>query len=168
MDLTPYYGWIKLLHIVGAFAFVMAHGVSVWASEHIKKERDVERLRALLNISAASLGTMYGGLAILLVGGILAGIVGNHFGRGWIWASLAILVVIVVAMYLLASRYYAQVRRAVGLPSMLDGSMGGPSTTLATREELDRLLATNRADLLAVIGLVGLLVILGLMVLKPF
>jgi uncharacterized membrane protein len=167
MDLTPYYGWIKLLHIVGAFLFVMAHGTSMWVSEQVRRERDVDRIRSLLNLSGGSLALMYVGLAVLLIGGILAGIVGNHFSRGWIWASLGILILIVIAMYALGSRYYADVRRAVGLPSYADRNLGTPPAP-ASPEELDRLLDTNRPDVLAVIGLVGLLAILALMVLKPF
>jgi hypothetical protein len=167
MDLRPYYGWIVLLHVVGAFVFVLAHGVSVFVSYQVRREREVERIRALLDLSGTSLATMYGGLAVLLIAGILGGIVGDWFRMGWIWASLAILVVVAVAMYLLASNYYADVRRAVGLPAYQDRNLPTPPPP-ATPEALDRLLDTRRPDVVALVGILGLLAILVLMVLKPF
>jgi uncharacterized membrane protein len=167
MDLQPFYSWIVLVHIVGAFLFVMAHGVSVWVSDQVRRERDVERIRSLLSVSSASLGAMYLGLALLLVAGILAGIVGGHFARGWIWTSLVILVAVIVAMYALASRYYADVRRAVGLPAYADRNLATPPPP-ASPEELDRLLDTRRPAVIAVVGIVGLLAIIVLMVMKPF
>jgi hypothetical protein len=145
----------------------MAHGVSMWVSDRVRRERDVERIRSLLELSSASIATMYGGLVILLVGGVLAGIVGGHFGRGWIWASIAILIVMIGAMYGLAARYYADVRRAVGLPSYADRNLGAPAG-LASPDELARLLDSRRPDVIAAVGLGGLLLILALMVLKPF
>ena len=162
MELYP---WIVLLHIVGAFVFAISHGVSGFAAFAIRAARqDPARVRALLELSGYSLGAMYVGLLMLLVGGIWAGIHANHFARGWIWAALVLLVLITVAMYAMATRYYARVRQAVGLPSSLDKEPAGS----APPETLDALLANRRPEALVTIGGVGLVVILWLMVVKPF
>ncbi|MBA2314260.1 MAG: hypothetical protein H0V87_02650 [Chloroflexi bacterium] len=125
------------------------------------------RVRSLLELSSRSLAGMYGGLGLLLVAGILAGIVGGHFGRGWIWASLGLLVVVIGAMYALASRYYAEIRLAVGLESNM-GPRGVAPPPAASPEELDRLLDSRRPDVIGAVGGLGLLAILVLMVMKPF
>lgn len=162
MELYP---WIVLLHIVGAFVFAISHGVSGFAAFAIRAARqDAPRVRALLELSGYSLGTMYVGLLMLLVGGIWAGIYANHFARGWIWAALVVLVLITVAMYAMATRYYARVRQAVGLPSSLDKEPAGS----APAGSLEALLDNRRPEALITIGGVGLLVILWLMVVKPF
>lgn len=159
------YPWIVLLHIVGAFVFAISHGVSGFAAFAIRASRqDPVRVRALLELSGYSLGSMYLGFVMLLVGGIWAGIYANHFARGWIWAALAILVLVAVAMYVMATRYYARVRQAVGLPSALDREPAGSGPV----EPLDVLLANRRPEALVTIGGAGLLVILWLMVVKPF
>src|SRR4051794_38926188 len=90
--------WGGLLPLVGAFVFVASHGVAVWMSVQLSRERDPRRIAALLDLSSISLGGVYGGLALLLIGGIWAGIDGGFFSRGWIWAAIAVLVVIIVAM----------------------------------------------------------------------
>jgi hypothetical protein len=160
------YPWIVLLHVVGAFVFAIAHGVSAFSAFAIRAARqDPNRVRAFLEVSGYSLGAMYVGLLMLLVGGVWAGIAGDHFGRGWIWAALVLLVVIIVVMYAMASRFYGEARTAVGLPSQTEKNPTGPG---ASPEALAALLDNRRPEVLVTIGGLGFLVILWLMVVKPF
>src|SRR5689334_22622936 len=106
------YSWIVLLHIVGAFVFALSHGASAWMALLIRRERDRARIAALLEVSQASIGGVYVGLLLLLIGGVWAGIAGDHFGRGWIWAALIVLVVIIAAMYSIATPYFGRLREA--------------------------------------------------------
>jgi hypothetical protein len=165
MDLSPYLGWIIFIHVTGAFVFVLSHGVSVFASFAIRGTRDPARIAALLDLSATSLGGLYLGLLVLLVAGITAGLIEGW--RGWMWAAIVVLVVVVVAMYAVATRYYAQVRAAVGAASSRE-TEGQPPTPPASPEQLDALLSTRRPEMLAVIGFAGLLILLYLMFFKPF
>ena len=111
----PMYGFVVLLHVLGAFTFVAAHGVSMVAAVRLRGERDRVRQVALLDVSAAGVGLMYVGLLVLLVGGIVAGFVGNHWGRVWIWAALVTLVVVIVVMYAVATPFYGRMRAAAGI-----------------------------------------------------
>jgi hypothetical protein len=164
MDLYP---WLVFLHIAGGFTFVLGHGASAVASMRLRAEREPERVRALLDLSSGSLTIAYVGLLLLLVAGIAAAFGGSWWGRLWIWSSLVLLVLIAVAMYPLGSQYYAKVRHAVGLRTYQD-KKDDPDPVPASPAELDALLTSNRPGLLAGIGGVGLLVILWLMVFKPF
>ena len=73
----------------------------------------------------------------------------------------------IVFMYARASTYYGHMGRAAGLgyyiPGRGPGEPGNPSP-----DELRRLLASSRPLELAVVGTIGLLVIIWLMVMKPF
>lgn len=162
-----WYPWIKLLHVVGAFGFVLAHGASAFAALRIRDEREPSRVAALLDLSGTALGLMYVSLVVLLGAGIAAGFIGGFWGRAWIWAAIGILVVVTVAMYPLGSQHYAKVRRAVGLKAYNDPKDAPPPDPMAPAE-LQALLASRRPDLLAAIGGIGLVVILWLMVVKPF
>jgi Na+/melibiose symporter-like transporter len=160
------YPWWVYLHVLGAFVFAFAHGTTMVAAIHIRSTRDLGEVRTLLNLSQVAIGVMYGGLALLLIGGIAAGIVGNHFGSGWIWAAIVLLVLTIVAMYLLATPFYRRLRVAVGAnlpdPRMAEGT---PPTSPA---ELEAILGSNRPMVLAAVGLIGFVVILWLMLFKPF
>ncbi len=162
-----FYPWLVFVHIAGGFMFVLGHGASASASVRLHQEREPARVRALLELSSQSLGVAYIGLALLLVGGVAAGFVGAWWGRAWIWASLVLLVLIAVAMYPLGSQHYAKVRHAVGLRSYQD-KKDDPDPVPASPAELDALLDSDRPALLTLIGGGGLLVIIWLMVFKPF
>src|SRR5262245_4499030 len=162
-----WYPWIVFVHVAAACLFVRFHGASMWASDQIRRERDPERIKTLLDMSGRSLGGVYIALLILLVAGIIAGVAGGHFGRLWIWASIGVLILIIVLMYALASSYYAKVREAVGLRSMRTPK-DAPDPTPVSPEELAALVDTRRPDVIGLVGVIGLLILLWLMVVKPF
>jgi hypothetical protein len=162
------YDWWVFLHIAGAFGFLMAHGVSAGIALKLRRERELERIRALLDLSVASVGALYGSLLVLLAGGIVAGFVGHWWGSGWIWTALGVLVALMVAMYALASTYYNRVREAAGVQNYDQRKKGIDPGPPAPPEELAALLRSARPLVIAGIGFAGLLLILWLMVLKPF
>lgn len=154
------YQWFVFLHIAGALGFMLAHGFSVAVLLRLRRERNRERIGTLLELSAASLTALYASIVVLLAGGVLAGFAGNSWNRLWIWASLALFLVIVGRIYPLGSRYFGRIRAVVGMrPS------GAP---IASDEEIDELLRSGRAGAVALIGFGGILLILWLMVFKPF
>ena len=152
--------WWKWLHIVGAFAFVAAHGVSMGVSFRLRKERDPGRVTMLLQLSGSANTFMYVGLLVLLVAGIVAGFQLNAWGRGWIWTALGVLAGTIAFMFAMAFPYYRRVR------TIADALAGG--SRAVTPEQFAELLASRRPYLLAAVGGAALLIILWLMVLKPF
>jgi hypothetical protein len=162
-----FYPWVKFVHIAAAFLFVMGHGASMWVSDQIRHERDATRIKVLLEMSTRSLGLVYGSLVALLVAGIVAGIMGGWFGRGWIWAAIVVLVAIIVLMYALASRYYGRIREAVGLRAY-QTPKDAPDPTPVSAAELAALVDSRRPDVIGLVGFIGLLVLLYLMMFKPF
>ena len=164
MELYP---WVVLTHVLAAFAFALAHGVSVFAAFAMRSSKEPSAVRTLLTVSGTSIGTLYISLLVLLIAGVAAAIMGGHFGRGWPWASIVVVVIVIVAMYAMASRYYAGVRSAVGMPSMND-KKGEPPPEPVPDEELARILDVRRPEALALIGFGGFAILVWLMELKPF
>ncbi len=161
------YGYIVYLHVAGVFVFLLAHGASANVAFQLKGERNPDRIRALLDLSLWSYIGMYVGVLVLLITGIIAGFMSNAWGRGWIWASIVFLVVIFVAMGVMGSTYYGKVRAAVGLQPYKRTDQV-PLGNVAGEAELVALLNSNRPWILTAIGLGGLLIILWLMMFKPF
>jgi hypothetical protein len=162
-----WYPWVVFVHVAAAFLFVMGHGASMWVSDQVRRERDPARIRALLELSSRSLGLVYVSLVALLIAGIVAGIMGNWFGKGWIWAALGVLVAIIILMYALASRYYGTIREAVGLRAY-QTPKDAPDPTPVSAAELAALVDTRMPDVIGLVGIIGLLVLLYLMMFKPF
>src|SRR5204863_9117389 len=115
------------------FVFALSHGTSVWVAMLIRRARDRARISALLDVSQASIGGLYIGLLLLLIGGIWAGIYGGHFSRGWIWTAVIVLVIVIVAMYAIATPYFGRLREAAGLQA---GRGGRPPAAPASDGDL--------------------------------
>ncbi len=162
-----WYPWLVLAHVLGAFGFALGHGVSVHAAFKLRGERDRGRIEALLDLSQTSLFLLYGSLLVLLAAGITAAFVGDWWGRLWIWTSIGILVVIIATMYVVASPYYMGLRKALGRPGHEPKEGEAPPEPM-TPEQLTDQLRSARPVWLAVVGGVGLVLIIALMILKPF
>lgn len=151
-----WYLFWKLWHIVGAFGFVAAHGATAGVALRLRREREPERIRALLDLSRSTRELMYVSLLVLLAAGIANGFVIHAWGRGWIWTAVVMLAVLLAAAFPLVVPYYRSIRLAVA-----EGSG-------ATPEQLAALLASPRPLVIAWVETIGILVIVWLMVYKPF
>jgi cytochrome c biogenesis protein CcdA len=163
VTLAPILFWI---HVAAAFAFVLAHGVSVFVSLRLRGERDTARLGALLDLSyfAVRIATLM--LLVVVVSGVIASFVGDLWGRGWVWASLGILVVLWGWMSARGVLYFDAIRHALGKRGVYDGRTK-PDPDPAPGQ-LEGLLSSSRPYELVVVGLVGLAAIIWLMIAKPF
>ena len=167
MDLTPYIGWIIFLHVAGAFAFVAGHGVSMFVAFQLRKERDRARLGALLDLSGWSLNVAGIGLLVLFLSGILAGIVLGSFGKWWIWIALALFIVIAGLMTPVGGKYFTGLRVALGQRTR-GLKPADPDPVPASDGELETLLVSRSPETLLLLGGGGFLVILWLMMFRPF
>ena len=167
MDLTPYLGWIIFLHVAGAFLFIAGHGVSMVVAYRVRGETDRARIGAMLDLSAGSLAVAYVGLLALFVAGVVAGIVAGSFGRWWIWVSLVLLIVIAVVMTPVGIGHFNRVRMAIGQRTR-DLKEADPDPVPVSDAELATVLASRAPETLLLVGGGGFLVILYLMMFKPF
>ena len=161
------YRWLVYIHILAVFIFLLAHGGSTSVAFRLSRESERSRLAALLDLSSASLGVMYLSLLVLLIAGIILGFMGKWWGLAWIWVSLALLVLMAVAMYVRASIPFNRVRQAAGLP-YFDGRRAQPAATPASDEVVRAAAAAIRPAEAAAMGIVPIAIILWLMMFKPF
>jgi hypothetical protein len=169
--LSALYPWIVFVHVASAFTFILAHGVAVFVGFRIRPESDRARIAALLDLSTVTLPLMYGALLVLVVSGITAGAIGGWLGRLWIWTSIGVLVVVAVAMGVIASPYYLRIRQLVGAsisPRQARGLPPVPSDCETVEREIVARLRSRRPELLTAVGGGGLLLVIWLMLAKPF
>jgi predicted PurR-regulated permease PerM len=161
------YRWIIFLHVVSAFIFFMAHGVSIGVALWLRREHQLERLRMLLELSDASRRFVRGSLIVLLLSGIAGGFMLNWWHMGWIWVSLALLVFITVVMFRGMSPYFNKLRKAVGSPYREGGKIQSAQEP-ASVTEIEVLLTTGNMVVMTGIGIGIMVVIVYLMMFKPF
>jgi len=167
-DLSWTHSYVKFLHVIGVFLFLLAHGVSAAAVLRLRSERDPATVRTLLDLSARSIGWMSVGAAIWFFSGIFLGFSGNYWstGRFWLWASLGVAVLVVGVMTPMGRLYLDRVRRALGVDPKAPTKPGG--TAYVDPATLDAAIRSGRPELLAAIGVGGVVILAWLMMFKPF
>jgi hypothetical protein len=161
------YPLIVLVHVVAIVIFVAAHAVSAVAIFQVKGEPDRAKLARILNRSASALLIATIAVIVSLIAGIVAGIMGGWWGRLWIWISLVLLVVVGGTMTPLAAIPMGNVRRALGI-QVGKPKEGEPPLVALGDAEVSAARAALRPELVAAIGIAGLVIITWLMLAKPF
>jgi hypothetical protein len=152
------YQWFVFTHLIGLVLFVFAHGASAFAAYQIRPLRDPMAIAGYLTLSQQAVRTSYVGLLLLLIGGAGAATVNGLWSQPWVWGSVIVLVLVLVGMYAVGSRYYMRLR------TLLGASEGKPPIS---GEDLAAYLSSPVPDILAGIGALGFLVLVWLMVMKP-
>jgi hypothetical protein len=154
------YPWFVFTHLLGLVVFAICHGASAFMGFRLRGERDPVVADSLLKVGQLSIGPLYIGLLLLIVGGLGAAWSANLWGNTWVIASIAVFVVVLVVMWSVGSPYYMGLRKALEER----GPDGGPSID---RSDLARMLDTRRPDILTAVGTIGLVLLVWLMVIKP-
>ena len=136
-----------------------AHGTSMAATVMVRRMRDPQRISGVLQLSATTVLAFYVSTLVLLVGGIGAGLQGRWFEQGWIWLSVGLFVAIGILMFPMARGYFRRIRTVIELME---------SGTAVTQEDFVRVLNSGNPMVTVATGSVVILLIVYLMVLKPF
>lgn len=161
------YSWIVFLHVAALLGFLLAHGASTAVAFRVRRERDPVRIGALLDLSAGVYGLSYASLGVLVVTGLAAAFMGGSWSSGWIWGSIVILIVMMVSMHIHPAASFSRTRKAAGLP-YFEGWRPQERRPPASTDEIRAATATNDPWITLAIGGGGILIILWLMMFKPF
>jgi MFS family permease len=164
---VEFYPWIVLAHVVLVIVAFGAHGVSAFAMFSARRETDRGRLGAILDLSGSSLSLAGFGLLAAVLLGIVAAVIGGHFGRLWPWASIVVVVLVFIAMTPMGAGPMGEVRKALGQRVRGDKD-GDPPRQPASDADLAAAQARLRPELVGAIGLVGVAMLVWLMEFKPF
>lgn len=164
MELYP---WVVIGHVVFVIVGFGAHGVSAYAMFRARSEPDRARLAAILDLSATSANLAGLGLLLAVVLGIVAAIQGDHFAKAWPWASIVLFVLVFGAMRPFAAKPMNEVRKALGMRVQGD-KKDAPPREPGPDGELAAARAKLRPEIVATIGVVGIVLLVWMMEVKPF
>ena len=158
------YNWLVFLHILFAFLFMLAHGVSAAAMLKFRGEPDPERCLTFFNIVPQP--TLIRVLTVLMgIPGLIAAFITPWWKQGWPWTSLVIFAIISYVMFKYGGGYYGIISSAA---NRLIEAKKTDTDLAAAQKEFDDARNAPHAMIVSVVGLVGLAILLWLMRFKPF
>jgi hypothetical protein len=159
--------WLIYLHVLSSITFFLAHGASAAMVFKLRKETDLARIRAMLDLSATTMNAI--GISLLLMGltGLVMPFLIHIWNQAWVWLSIILMLFVSIWMALFNEKGYKILRKLVGLPYM-QGSKEFPAEPPASTEEVAAHLKKINPVTIAIIGYGIPAVVLWLMIFKPF
>ena len=159
--------WLVFIHILSTLTFFLAHGSSVAMAFKIRKETDIERIKAMLDLSGSTVMAVFFSFLAMGLSGLVLPFFFKFWGKGWVWASIVLTLLIFFWMSFFNERAYKRLRKLVGMPYMVRNKefLAEPP---ASPEEIQAHIQSINVRQLTIIGYGVPVVILWLMTFKPF
>ena len=159
--------WLIFLHTLSAFTFFLAHGSSMAMAFKLRKETDLARIRAMLDLSESTLITAMIAFLVMGVSGLIMPFMLRIWGKGWIWTSIVLMTIVFLQMVFMNEKRYKILRKLVGLPYR-QGHQILPAEAPASQAEVAAQIQKMKVTDLVIVGYVIPMFVLWLMVFKPF
>ena len=144
------YVWLKFVHVLSVGVFLFGHGIAGFLGFVLRSPVSAST-RPLLKASQVAGWSSYPLLLVILVTGVWMTFAGSFGRMAWPWAALVILIVTIGFMVFVARPYYA-----------------AREAEKESDEAVAARLSKARPELAGAVGGVAIVLILALMVFKPF
>jgi hypothetical protein len=159
--------WLVFIHVLASITFFLAHGTSAAMAFQLRKETNIQRIHALLDLSGTTMIAMFVSFMIMGLTGLIMPFLIKIWGKGWVWLSIVLMVFVFFYMVFQNEKNYKILRKLVGLPYM-KGSKELPAEPPASEEEILAHIRKISVHGLITVGYVIPAIVLWLMVFKPF
>jgi hypothetical protein len=157
------YVWVVYLHIVVIFIFLIQHGAEIWVSFKLRQQKEPEGIFAtyafMPDNNVRNLRITY---LLIIITGITAGFITPWWKQGWMWAALGVMIVIWVVMKRVSSVYLYAV------DAITEHALKNREDASAIDKFRSELRARREPEILSGTSVLGGLIILWLMMFKPF
>jgi len=159
--------WLVFLHVLSAITFFLAHGAAAAMVFKIRSETDFTRIRAMLDLAVSTFQAYMLSFLIMGLTGLIMPFMIHIWNKVYIWLSIVLILFVAVWMGLVNEKQIKQLRRLVGLPYM-KGNKEYPAEPPSSPEEVAALLKKINPTQWAMVGYGIPVIVLWLMIFKPF
>ena len=159
--------WLIFIHVLSAITFFLAHGTSAAMAFQLRKETNIERIRAMLDLSGTTVMLLFVSFLVMGTTGLIMPFFIKIWDKGWVWLSIVLMVYVFMHMSLRNEKTYYLLRKLVGLPYRHKNKEFPAEPPASEEEILAHIRKISVYELLAVgFGIPAF--VLWLMVFKPF
>ena len=157
------YTWVVYLHVTAVFVFLIQHAADILVTFKLRQQTEPEGIYAtysfMLNNNVRNLRITY---LVIIVTGAIAGVITPWWRQGWMWTALGVMILIWIVMKRMAPIYLTAV------DNIAEEAMKNKADPTAIEKFKNDLKARREPEIMAITSGIGLLIILWLMMFKPF
>jgi hypothetical protein len=157
------YKWIVFLHISIIFIFLIQHAAEISVTFKLRKQEQPDGIFAAYSFlphnNSRNLRITY---SLIIITGAVAGLISPWWKVGWMWTALGTMIVIWIVMNRFGGRYLNAV------DAIMDQALKNKNDTSVIQIFRSKLKARREPEIMTVTSVVGMLIILWLMIFKPF
>lgn len=157
------YNWVVFLHVTIIFIFLIQHAAEILVTFKLREQKEPEGIFATYSFmpdnNSRNLRITY---SLIIVTGIAAGFISTGWRQGWMWAALGVMILIWIVMIRVSSRYLNAV------DAITDQALKNKDDTSAIDKFRSDLKGRREPEIMTVTSVIGGLIILWLMMFKPF
>lgn len=157
------YQWIVFLHVTTIFVFLVQHAVEIFVTFRLRQQTEPEGIFTtysfMLNNNVRNLRITY---SLIIVTGAIAGFMVPWWKQGWMWTALGVMIAIWIVMGRIAPSYLTAIDK------IANQAIHDKTDPSALEKFRNALKARKEPEVMAATSVVGLLIILWLMMFKPF
>ena len=157
------YMWVVYLHVLVIFVFLVQHAAEIWVSFRLREQKEPEGVYATYAFMPANnIRNLRITYLLIILTGAAAGFITTWWRQGWMWTALGVMIAIWIVMRRVSSGYLTAVD---GIAERAIKNRADPSALEIFRAELQ---SRKEPLILGAISMLGGLIILWLMMFKPF
>jgi len=157
------YNWIVFLHVAVIFIFLVQHAAEIIVTFKVRQQKEPEGVFAtyafMPDNNTRNLRITY---SLIIVTGAVAGFMVPWWRQGWMWSALGVMIVIWIVMRRIGSQYLYAV------DAITDRALKHMDDESALDKFRSELKARREPEIMTITAGLGMLIILWLMMFKPF
>jgi hypothetical protein len=157
------YIWVVYLHVVVIFVFLIQHAAEIIVTFKLREKKEPEEVFGTYSFlpesNSRNLRITY---SLIILTGAGAGFMSAWWRQGWMWTALGIMVVLWLVMHRVGGSYLTAV------DAITEEALRNRETPSALEYFRNSLRARREPEIMTVSSVIGGLVILWLMMFKPF
>jgi hypothetical protein len=157
------YNWIVFLHVTVIFVFLVQHAAEIIVTFKLRQQKEPEGIFAtysfVSNNNSRNLRITY---SLIILTGAVAGFMAPWWKQGWMWTALGVMIILWIIMNRIGGNYLTAV------DAITDQALKNKDDESAIEKFMRDLKSRREPEIMTITSVIGMLIILWLMMFKPF
>jgi hypothetical protein len=157
------YNWVVYLHVTVIFIFLIQHAAEIIVTFKLREQKEPEGVFAtysfMPNNNSRNLRITY---SLIILTGAVAGFMSVWWRMGWMWTALGVMILIWIVMRRIGSQYLYAV------DAITEQALKNKDDQSVIEKFRQDLKSRREPEIMTITSLIGMLIILWLMMFKPF